>query len=46
MKIHLLSGNLDKLYIKKKFARLFDAGILSVNSANMISRELSALFKD
>lgn len=46
MKIHLLSGNLEKLYTKKKFKNLFDIGVLSVNSANQITREFSCLFKD
>lgn len=46
VKIHLLSGSLDKLYTKKKFTNLFDIGVLSINSANMIKRDLSILFKD
>ena len=46
VKINLLSGNLDKLLLKKKYKNLFDIGVLSVNSANNIKRELSVLFKD
>jgi len=46
VKIHFLSGNLEKLYQKKKYAKLFDIGVLSVASANHISRDLSVLFKD
>lgn len=34
VKIHLLSGKLEKLYDKKKYRHLFDIGVLSVNSAN------------
>ncbi|MFS8160491.1 MAG: DUF4471 domain-containing protein [Candidatus Roizmanbacteria bacterium] len=46
IKFHLLSGKLDKLYEKKKFKNLFDIGVLSCHSANVISKELSVLFKD
>lgn len=46
MKIHFLSGNLEKLFEKKKYAKLFDLGVLSVNSANTISKDFSKLFKD
>jgi len=46
VKIHLLSGSIDKLYTKKKFHGLFDIGVLSVHSANRISKEFTTLFKD
>lgn len=46
VKIHLLSGKLEKLYDKKKYRHLFDIGVLSVNSANSIAQDLSVLFKD
>lgn len=46
IKIHLLSGKLEKLYDKKKYKHMFDIGVLSVNSANGISQNLSILFKD
>jgi Domain of unknown function (DUF4471) len=46
VKLHFLSGNLDKLYEKKKYANLFDIACLSVSSANMIAKEFSRLFKD
>lgn len=46
VKINLLSGNLEKLLLKKKYKNLFDIGVMSVNSANNIKRELSVLFKD
>lgn len=46
VKFHLLSGSLDKLYDKKKYSNFFDIGVLSVNSANMITKDLSKLFKD
>jgi hypothetical protein len=46
VKFHLISANLDKLYEKKKYAHLFDLGVLSVNSANIITRDFSKLFKD
>ena len=46
VKIHLLSGKLEKLFEKKKYKNLFDLGVLSVNSANEISQNLSILFKD
>ena len=45
-KIHFISGNIDKLFLKKKFQSKFDIGVLSIHSANSISRELSVLFKD
>lgn len=46
VKFHLMTGSLDKLYEKKKYANLFDIGVLSVASANMISKDFSRLFKD
>lgn len=46
VKIHLLSGKLEKLFEKKKYKNLFDLGVLSINSANEISQNLSILFKD
>lgn len=46
VKIHFLSGNLEKLTLKKKFIKLFDIGVLSVHSANNIKEEMSLLFKN
>jgi len=46
VKLHFISGNLEKLYEKKKYRNLFDLGVLSVGSANQISKDLSVLFKD
>jgi len=46
IKIHLLSGKLEKLVEKKKYRHLFDIGILSVQSANSISKDISVLFKN
>ena len=46
VKFHLISGNLEKMYDKKKYRHFFDIGVLSVNSANQISKDLSVLFKD
>ena len=46
VKFHLLSGSLEKLQTKKKYAGLFDIGVLSVNSANQITKGISTLFKD
>lgn len=46
LKIHFLSGNLDKLYLKKKYNHKFDLGCLSIHSANNIKQEMTYLFKD
>ena len=46
MKLHFLSGNLDKIFLKKKFTNKFDLGVLSIHSANNIKQDLSVLFKD
>lgn len=46
VKFHLISGNLEKMYDKKKYRHFFDIGVLSVNSANQITKDLSVLFKD
>lgn len=46
VRFHLISGNLEKMYNKKKYHNLFDIGVLSVNSANQIKKDLSVLFKD
>jgi hypothetical protein len=46
MRINLLSGNLEKLYLKKKFHGKFDIGVLSIHSANYMSKEMSVLFKE
>ena len=45
---HLLGNeeDLKKLKTKKKFRSLFDVGCLSMQSANHISKEMGALFKD
>lgn len=45
VKIHFLTSKLEKLFVKKKFAKYFDIGVLSVHSANEISSEMSVLFK-
>jgi hypothetical protein len=46
VKIHLLSGKLEKLTEKKKYKNLFDIGVFSVQSANSISKDISVLFKN
>lgn len=46
VKIHLLSGKLEKLTEKKKYKNLFDIGVFSVQSANSISKDISCLFKN
>ncbi|CDW85452.1 arf-like ras superfamily gtpase [Stylonychia lemnae] len=46
VKIHFLSGSIDKLYLKKKYKNLFDIGVLSIHSANNIKEDMSILFKD
>lgn len=46
MRVHFLSGNIEKLYQKKKYQGLFDIGVLSLGSANQITRDLSVIFKD
>jgi hypothetical protein len=46
IKIHLLSGKLEKLVEKKKYKNLFDIGVFSVQSANSISKDISVLFKN
>ena len=46
VKIHLLSGKLEKLVEKKKYKNLFDIGVFSVQSANSISKDISVLFKN
>jgi len=46
VRVHFLSGNIEKLYQKKKYQGLFDIGVLSVGSANQITRDLSVIFKD
>ena len=40
-----MSDDLSKLYSKKKFHSLFDAGVLSINSGATINKEMSYLFK-
>lgn len=45
MKIHFLAGNIEKLYLKKKYNNLFDVVVLSINSANYIKPEMNFLFK-
>jgi histidinol phosphatase-like PHP family hydrolase len=45
VKFHLLSGSLEKLYLKKKYSNLFDIGVLSIHSANNIKTDLNILFK-
>ena len=46
VKFHLLAGDLCALRTKSKYRNLFDGGVLSMQSANNISPELSELFKD
>jgi hypothetical protein len=46
VKIHFLSGKLEKLVEKKKYKNLFDIGVFSVQSANSISKDISVLFKN
>lgn len=46
LKLYLLSDNIERLYVKKKFRHFFHIGCLSVHSANNIKREMSCLFKD
>jgi hypothetical protein len=41
----MADSDLCKLKLKKKFRGLFDGGVLSMNSANYISEDFSALFK-
>ena len=45
VKFHLLSGDLKGLKTKSKFRGLFDIGVLSINSENYISPEVTELFK-
>ena len=45
MRFHLLSGDLKSLKTKSKFRGLFDIGVLSINSENYISQEVTELFK-
>ena len=46
IKIHLLSGDIKNLYIKKAFNNFFDAGVLSMHSANKVEEPLSSIFKN
>ena len=44
-KIHLLSDDLERLYKKEKYKNLFDIGVFSIHSGNVISEDMSVLFK-
>ena len=47
VKIHLLADkDIRTLATKRKFQGLFDIGVMSVHSANVIDPELTKLFKD
>ena len=47
VKIHLLgTQDMRTLNSRRKFQGLFDIGVMSVHSANMISPELTKMFKD
>ena len=46
IKIHLMSGKIQDLIIKKKYNSFFDAGILSIHSANMIEEPVNTIFKN
>ena len=45
VKFHLLSGDLKTLTSRAKFRGLFDIGVMSINSENYISTEVTSLFK-
>ena len=46
VKIHLLADqDITALNTKKRYQGLFDIGVLSINSANKISKDFTALFK-
>ena len=46
IKIHLISGDIKDLYIKKKYNSFFDAGILSIHSSNKIEEPINTIFKN
>ena len=46
IKIHLMSGKIQDLIIKKKYTSFFDAAILSIHSANMIDEPINTIFKN
>lgn len=47
VKIHLLSDSLEKIFDKQKYEGLFDVGVLSVYSANIIGgdKDINKIFK-
>ena len=45
IKIHLLSEDIDRLYTKKKYFDMFDIGVLSIHSANLVDEKMSTIFK-
>ena len=46
VKFHLLSDDVEKIFGKQKYAELFDVGVLSVHSANVIDNEdVNKIFK-
>ena len=45
VKIHLLSGDLDSIFEKQKYAGLFDIGVLSTHSCNYIGKEGNGMNK-
>ena len=46
IKIHLMSGKIEDLVIKKKYTSFFDAAILSIHSGNMINEPINTIFKN
>ena len=45
IKIHLVSEDIDRLYTKKKYNNLFDIGVFSIHSANLLEEKMSTIFK-